>query len=173
MKPLKFRIEQSKRNPPAQIGTRFRNKSRPQVKWAKCGPILTDFGRATKKSINTSKCAQRSPGSDEPKIPRKNSPVAPSYGQTRAQKRPDWVSAQFQAKFGPILTDFGPTTKKSLSIAQNVRNGLPVPRCQNFPENSAVAKKMLYGGLGLGGGVKHRTSPPGQNLTDGVNRLGP
>ena len=41
-----------------------------------------------------------------------NSPVAPSYGQKRAQKRPDWVSAQFQAKFGPILTDFGPTTKK-------------------------------------------------------------
>ena len=45
------------------------------------------------------------------KIP-ENFPVAPSYSQKRAQKRPDWVSAQFQAKFGPILTDFGPTTKK-------------------------------------------------------------
>ena len=46
-----------------------------------------------------------------PKFP-EDFPVAPSYGQKRAQKRPDWVSAQFQAKFGPILTDFGPTTKK-------------------------------------------------------------
>ena len=70
---------------------------------------------------------------------REKSPVAPSYGQKRAQKRPDWVSAQFQAKFGPILTDFGPTTKKNRSIAQNVRNGLPVPMSQKIPENSPVA----------------------------------
>ena len=41
----------------------------------------------------------------------KNSPLAPSYGQRRAQKRPDWVSAQSQAKFGPILTAFWPDDK--------------------------------------------------------------
>ena len=65
--------------------------------------------------------------------------VAPSYGQKRAQKRPDWVSAQFQAKFGPIMTDFGQLTKKKRSIAQNVRNGLPVLPSQRFSGNSPVA----------------------------------
>ena len=56
-----------------------------------------------------------------------------------------------------------------------MRNGLPVPMSQKFPEKSPVApscgqKPALWKG---GGGLSIVPPPPGQNLTNGVNRSGP
>ena len=95
-------------------------------------------GGRTIGSRESTKVAQCERASDEPKIPQK----LPGG----AELRPKTCPKEARLGFGPVSGQvwpnsdrFWPDDKKNRSIAQNVRNGLPVPMSQKFPENSPVA----------------------------------
>ena len=113
-----------------------------------------------------------------------NSPVAPCYGRNGALLE-TYGSTYTITR---VVTLLGLALKKepvncrscwrnlltppNVVTTRNLRNANAVPTSQKNPENSPVAPS--YGrNSSRGGGVIHAQLPPSQNLTNGVNRLGP
>ena len=113
-----------------------------------------------------------------------NSPVAPSYGRNGALLE-TYGSTYTITR---VVTLLGLALKKepvncrscwrnlltppNVVTTRNLRNANAVPASQKNLENSPVAP--IFGrNSSRGGGVIHAQLPPSQNLTNGVNRLGP
>ena len=103
-------------------------------------PSVSRIAAAGGRTIGSTKVAQCERASDEPKISRK----LPGGAELRPKTCPKEAGLGFGPVSGQVWPNsdrFWPDDKKNRSIAQNVRNGLPVPMSQKIPEKSLVALK--------------------------------
>ena len=75
----------------------------------------------------------------------------------------------------PVNHGLRPQEAEPSKIAdiRKLRNANAVPMSQKFPKKSPLAPSHGRNGFGGRRGWSARAPPPGQNLTSGVNRLGP